>query len=192
MQNASSQRTSGTAKESDLNASKHALGNTTTEGAKSMRQPSDKDELLEIAADIRLVKERLEKEGVKSTWLGVLGELAARVKHASSTRHAPTGGVEGRLKAIEETLKKIANPKGATGPTWATIAQGGTRLPGETPGNPPTKHSVRASMPQAKGLTNQEILDQVRKAIPEAAAVRTLYSGDIDITVPTETAKERA
>jgi hypothetical protein len=47
-------------------------------------------------------------------------------------------------------------------------------------------------MPQAKGLGNREILEEIRKTIPEAAAIRTLQSGDIDVTVPTEAAKERA
>ena len=47
-------------------------------------------------------------------------------------------------------------------------------------------------MAQAKGLNNEEILKEVKKTISGAAAVRVLHSGDIDVTVPDEAAKDRA
>ncbi len=47
-------------------------------------------------------------------------------------------------------------------------------------------------MAQAKGKGNEEILKEIRKTITGAAAIRVLRSGDIDVTVPDETAKDRA
>ena len=47
-------------------------------------------------------------------------------------------------------------------------------------------------MPQVKGKSNQEVLEEIKKTIPEAAAIRTLQSGDIDIIVLSEAAKEKA
>ena len=53
------------------------------------------------------MKKGLEEEGVESTWLTALEELAKRVRDASTTRQTPLGGIEERLKAIEESIKAI-------------------------------------------------------------------------------------
>ena len=45
-------------------------------------------------------------------------------------------------------------------------------------------------MTQAKGLTNEEILREIRKTISGAAAIRTLRSGDIKVTVSDEASKD--
>ena len=47
-------------------------------------------------------------------------------------------------------------------------------------------------MPQAKGLDNREILEEIRKIILEVAAIRILQSGDINVIVLTKAVKERA
>ena len=54
------------------------------------------------------------------------------------------------------------------------------------------RYTVRASIPKIKEKTNEEILKEVKKTIPGAATVRVLRSGDVDITVPNETTKDRA
>ena len=77
-------------------------------------------------------------------------------------------------------------------PTWAAVAAGGIRPAGYSPAPPPTRHQVRISMPQAKGKSNQEVLEEIKKTIPEAAAIRTLQSGDIDVIVLSEAAREKA
>ena len=41
-------------------------------------------------------------------------------------------------------------------------------------------------------MDNQEILKEVRKTIPAAAAIRVLRSGDINIAVPDEASRDRA
>ena len=47
-------------------------------------------------------------------------------------------------------------------------------------------------MAHAKDLGNEEILKEVKKTITGAVAVRVLHSRDIDVTVPNESAKDRA
>ena len=47
-------------------------------------------------------------------------------------------------------------------------------------------------MAKADEMSNQEILKEVKKTIPGAAAVRKLHSGDIDVTVPDVATKDRA
>jgi hypothetical protein len=41
-------------------------------------------------------------------------------------------------------------------------------------------------------MGNEEILKEIRKTISGAAAIRVLHSGDIDVTVPDEAARDRA
>ena len=47
-------------------------------------------------------------------------------------------------------------------------------------------------MAKADEMSNQEILKEVKKTIPGAAAVRKLYSGDIDVTIPDVVIKNKA
>jgi hypothetical protein len=47
-------------------------------------------------------------------------------------------------------------------------------------------------MPQAKGKKAEEILKKIKRTISGAAAIRMLRSGDIDVTLPNEEAKDRA
>src|ERR1700712_1025450 len=154
--------------------------------------------LIGLREDIYTIKRGLEEEGVKSQWLTTLGELATRVPHASSNGTARLDAVADRLRAIEETLKKALNPTpiSAGKATWASVAAGGTRQACGTHVTPPRatleRHTVRASIPKTKEKTNEEILKEVKKTIPGAAAVRVLRSGDVDITVPDETTKDRA
>ena len=174
-----------------LEASQHAPTEARKDSAET-RANTDKETLQSIANDIRTARIGLEEEGVESTWLNTLSQLAKRVENASRTRQTCEKGVEGRLKAIEESLKALTAPSKGQTTTWAAVAAGSTRLASYPPAPPPARHNVRISMPQAKGLGNREILEEIRKTIPEAAAIRTLQSGDIDVTVPSEAAKERA
>ena len=95
-----------------LEASQHAPGRQQDGGRCSTRPTIGKvvTTLKEIANDIQIAKKGLEEEGVESTWLSVLGELAKRVRNALDTRQTPLGGVEERLKAIEESIKAIRRP----------------------------------------------------------------------------------
>jgi hypothetical protein len=55
-----------------------------------------------------------------------------------------------------------------------------------------TRHVVRVQLDGSQGKDNGEILTTIKRSIPSAVAVRTLQSGDIDVTVPTEAAKDKA
>ena len=65
-----------------------------------MNKRKEEINLKYITRDILIVKRGLEDEGVESPWLTTLGELASRDE---ATR---LEGVEARLNAIKETLKK--------------------------------------------------------------------------------------
>jgi hypothetical protein len=47
-------------------------------------------------------------------------------------------------------------------------------------------------MPQAKSKSAEEILKKIKPTISGAAAVRMLQSGDIDVTLLNEEAKDKA
>ena len=47
-------------------------------------------------------------------------------------------------------------------------------------------------MAKADGMSNQDILKEVKRTIPGAATIRKLHSGDIDVTVPDVETKDRA
>ena len=109
-----------------LEASQHAPGQQKCEGRYSTR-PTIKDgstTLKDIAKDIQIAKKGLEDEGVESTWLTVLEELAKRVRDASTTRQTPLGGVEERLKVIEESIKAMQKSVGTDQVSWAAVAIG--------------------------------------------------------------------
>jgi hypothetical protein len=178
-----------------LEASQHAPGQQQQrEGRCSTRPTTEKASttLKEIAKDIQIAKKGLEEEGVESTWLTVLEELAERVRDASTTRQTPSGGVEERLKAIEESIKAIQKPAGTGQASWAAIAAGSRGDAGSEHATPIARPFIRATLAQAKGMNNQEILKEIKKTIPAAAAIRVLRSGDIDIAVPDEAIRDRA
>ena len=145
-----------------------------------------------IIDDLKKLQIGLEEEGGSPVWAHMVSAISARVSHA--LRNPPTkGGVEKRLERIEEILKKGAQNRdqqqGAT-TSYAAVAAG-MRAAGTPRALEPKRHTVRIQMPQAKGLTNMQVLSEVRKTISEAAAIQVLRSGDIDVVVPTEGAKDR-
>ena len=91
-----------------LEASQYAPGNGRRQEPREVRaEPDKQQDLKNIAKDILIAKKGLKEEGVESSWLITLEELAARVTHASRTRYAPPGGVEARLGAIKKALKTL-------------------------------------------------------------------------------------
>jgi hypothetical protein len=190
---------SSAGEEPGLNSSQHAPGNNQTrqetrqnDSANNCKETTD---LKGIAKDILGVKRGLEEEGVKSPWLATLGEIAARMTRVPRGEATCPKGVEARLTAIEETLKKAVAQgitAGTKQATWAAVAAGNMRQACAPEAIHPARHTVRATMPQAKGLSNLEILKEVKKTIPGAAAVRVLNSGDIDVAVPDEATMDKA
>jgi hypothetical protein len=72
------------------------------------------------------------------------------------------------------------------------VAATGMRQAGEPYAILPTRHTVRVQLAQAKGIDNEEILKEVKKIILRAAAIRVLYSGDIDIIISNKAFKDKA
>ena len=165
------------------------------------------------------IKESLEKEKEWSPHFAEeLGKVIARVSHASSVEDAPrtearlermealmvsnAEKLEARINATTDALSKLQNNSvggntnsarsGSSSGTYASVAAAGLRQAGASAAMNPTRHTVRVQMPQAKGKSNEEILKEVKKTISGAAAVRVLHSGDIDVTVPDEAAKDKA
>ena len=183
-----------------LDASQYAPGGKIHDRDRK-NQSQDKEalfSLLELSKDITTIKRGLEDEGIESEWLKTLGELATRVSYASRNENAPTGSMERRLKGIEETLRRAFPLSGSPTDknTWAAVTANGMRgaytSQAESARNKPERHTVRVTMPNAKDQNEESILQTVKKAIPSAAAIRVLQSGDVDVTVPTEAAKEKA
>jgi hypothetical protein len=56
----------------------------------------------------------------------------------------------------------------------------------------PTHHTIRVQLANTKGQNNESILKEVKKTILSAAGVWVLRSGDIDVIVLDEAAKDRA
>jgi hypothetical protein len=157
-------------------------------------KPEEKTTLREIAKDLRAIEKGLQEEGFKSSWLNTLSVLLVRVAHASRDEaEQPLGKIEARLTSIEKILTSkppsVRAPAG-TG-TWADLAAGRTDTASGTHAMP-TRHTVRVTLAGAQGLSNQEILKEVKKTITGAAAIRVLGSGDIDVAVPDEATRDRA
>ena len=110
---------------------------------------------------------------------------------------APPGPdiISDRLARIKNALKQLtkATPKANTttptprGQTWAAIAADSAR-------SAPTATSNRAAVRVRFEQQHENARDTLAKArtiIPEAYAIRTLKSGDIDVIVPSYAIKDR-
>ena len=129
-----------------------------------------------IKADLYSIKEGLEKEEGNAHHAQRLNEVIARGTHAFSTTTAAQG-VEARLERIEALLQtSVTKPYTTyTGKkSWADIAATGARQAGTPQAIQPIRHTVRVQLAQAKGLTNEEILKEVKKTITKATAIRVL------------------
>ena len=113
-----------------------------------------------------------------------------------SCRTNNTPGIEARLDRIESLLGAPAAAIQTLLPgqskTWAKVAAKGMRQGGAPEALLPPRHTVRVQMAQAKGLSNDEILKEVKKTISGPATIRVLHSGDINVTVSDESSKDRA
>lgn len=183
--------------ERGLSASRFAREENEQRGSRQDPQPKQSNGTLtfqEIYKDIQVIREGLQEGDVEPQWLAALSVLSERVKHAARDEaERSTSGVNARLTTIETLLKKaLQGPQTPTTTgTWADHAAGRVR-PAYTSLTNPTRHTVRVTLAEAKGLSNQEILKEVKKTISGAAAIRVLKSGDIDVAVPDEATKDRA
>jgi len=125
------------------------------------------------------------------------GHTLSKIREALSTgralwKQAKRNPPDERLARIEGMLNTLVDNKEKQKQkekTWANVAAQATRIDTACP---PQRHSVRLRMPGAQGQTPDEILQTVRPAIKGAYAIRTLRSGDIDVMVPDQAAKDAA
>jgi len=146
----------------------------------------------EIHADLSRIEESLKKKNAQEAQ--EISRVIARVEQATqSTRQRR--GLESRLERIETLLqaKERSPVQGPQTPaSWAKVATHGMRLASEPQATRQAHHTIRVQMPQAKGKKAEEILKEIKRTISGAAAIRMLRSGDIDVTLPNEEAKDRA
>ena len=144
---------------------------------------------------LQSIKEGLTKEGIE-VWAEKIDSVLACAKQATHREGSPQG-IESRLEKIEALLRtppaeqqlRPALPQVAT---WAQVAASSTRSSSDSLASRLALPTVRVHMDKARGMENEDILKEVKKTIPGAAAIRLLRSGDIDVTVPTEAARDRA
>ena len=186
--------------ESGLLASQHAPQRETAKPPEKSREPTTNQHsgLItpeQIVKDLKAIIQGLEEEGVESSWMAAAHTLVACVERAAKERKPKQTMelVSERLSSIEKILMaRQPGPQAASRGTWAEIAAGGVRQTGEPKATSLNRHTVRITMAKAEGMDNQEILKEVKKTIPGAAAIRKLHSGDIDVTVPDVATKDRA
>lgn len=147
-----------------------------------------------------------EGKGHRGPWEGLLKRITAicgEIEHKGCAGEAQAlrllvaeaKGIATGEGAVAQSLQRMekAMIKGNTTPalptTWAAVAA----APRDTRTLPtPNRYTVRVQAPEMKELDAPEALKEVKKVISGAIAVRKLRSGDIDVYVPNETARERA
>ena len=143
-----------------------------------------KDDVQEVLKDLKAIIN--EQQGALKAQLK---GIAARLERCVPKSISPAA-VMGRLDEIAGLLK---GPKPNLQPSWAAIA--GASPPGaQRPLTAPTqRHIVRVQLQgEQSSKAPADVLQAVRKAIPAAVAIRSLRSGDVDVTVPSEAAKDKA
>jgi hypothetical protein len=169
-----------------------------TQGSGNPQSKENTNTWKEILQNLLSIKESLLK-GADSNrgHAAAISEVIARVEQAAAGA-GTTASLDERLERIENLLQKSTKqqeaPKNAT---WADIVASNTRhiQANHAYGSHVTinnkRHTVRIQLAQAKGLESEQLLQEVKKTIPGAAAVRILRSGDIDVTVPDEATKDK-
>jgi hypothetical protein len=151
-----------------------------------------------VETEIKNIYQGLKDEGkAGDRWLTALVELGERVARTARAEAAQPSRVEARLTSIEDLVRNLCTQqgigKGLQGQrSWATVAAASVGPAGAAQAQKPRSLTVRAAVHNAKELTPEQILTEVKRSLPEAAAVRVLHSGDVDIVVPNEAALNRA
>ena len=146
-----------------------------------------KEILKEIAESLTGVQEAGVRDEIRSKVT-----LAERVADAIYGRAASQAqnGIAKTIKEMDKKIDALVKMEGTQkARSWAEIAAvHASRI------TPPTaqRTAVRVRLPEAKGKTPTELLEAVKPTIQGAYAVRQLRSGDIEVMVPDQNAKDRA
>ena len=148
------------------------------------------DSLTEICKDLTVFADSLKGNEKRKA-----GELTLRLLRVAGEKHESSTVI----KRLDEIKSLIISPPSTTRTSstasslsWAGVAAKGMRQAGPTQTLQARRHTVRVQLTDAKEKNNTDILSRVKQSIPSAIAVRKLQSGDVDVTVPSEMAKDRA
>jgi hypothetical protein len=137
-----------------------------------------------------LLEDKNVTPGSTNSLAAILDEAMDLARALWRTAQRSESPVEKRLASIESALNKIASPQLASKTeSWAAIASKAVRREAVPIAQRP---AVRVRIPDIAGKTNPEILTAVRAVIKGAYAVKPLRSGDIEVMVPDQTAKDHA
>jgi len=118
----------------------------------------------------------------------ILDEATALARALWTTAKQSENPVEKRLANIELLLKnRTASTQPANKGSWAAVAAKALSREAVPIAQRP---AVRVRMPDMAGKTNPEILTAVRTVIRGAYAVKPMRSGDIEVLVPDQAAKD--
>lgn len=147
--------------------------------------------LLAISTDLSKEEDIAPRRGIARSVKDAINQTRALVK--LDNRSPGERDTDERLIRIEASLENLSRTKasptaGPKGQTWAAIAA--TQATRSAPATSTNRAAVRIRLEDHRG-TAGETLAKARTIIPEAYAIRTLKSGDIDVLVPTQTVKDR-
>jgi hypothetical protein len=100
--------------------------------------------------------------------------------------------IENAQMRIESTLDKLVKKSAGPAKTWAHVAAGPPESRRPIAADTPNRVAVRIRMEGSQEKTPGEILNAAKEYITDAFAVRQLRSGDVDVMVPDQDAKDRA
>ena len=176
----------------------NATPQQTQHGATQPQQPKDNDQKWQKLVDIlKDIEEDLGKGEDEHPRAGVAraAQQAGQIARELWTRHNRNhNAVEDRLGRIEDAIKSWGTPTThTTKPSWANIAAGARPAPPQhLPSVAPVRSTVRVRTLEAAGAEPEQLLTSIRTHIPKAVAVKVLHSGDVEVVLPNQQAKDQA
>jgi hypothetical protein len=159
-------------------------------------EPTDWHILIDTLSTIKRDLEKVGGIEIGSHTVRSIGDAITQVRALWTQAVRQPEDTDTRLARMEKTLEKLARGTPTMNGklnTWAKIAaQGPAAARRPIAGGVPLRASVRIRMTGAKEMGHEEVLKEAKKYIPGAYAMKQLRSGDIDIMVPDQAAKDAA
>jgi hypothetical protein len=179
-----------------LDASQNASGSPTTsrEEKPQIKQNTPEigqqliDCLNNIQGDLRNEEENI-PESTRDRITAALQDAFALARTLRTTADHPKDPIEQRLSNIKSALGRLEHRKPEQKNTWAAVAALAARREAAPIAQRP---ALRVRMAEMEGKPNTEILAEVKKVIKSAYAVKTMRSGDIEVMVSSQAAKDLA
>ncbi len=143
--------------------------------------------LKEIAESLTGVQEVKVREEIRNKVM--LAERVADAIYGQAASQAQNAIIK-TIKEMDKKLDTLVNKTGAQkARSWAEVAAGNNP---NMPLPAAQRTAIRVRLPEAQGKTPPELLEAVKPAIQGACAVRQLRSGDIEVMMTDQNAKDRA